>query len=226
MTRFFRLLPTAVLLLATAELSAGGSTTFTGFQAGFVGGGQVGRVEFNGQNFTDNSLICPTGFQAGLQLGYGINLSSFFVGLDVAILKDWSTDNMSVNAPVGAGAAAVVMPVQMKVRKPYTFFVGPRVGMQFGNALPYLRVGYTQSKYGFKMDYPQAGRWTRETANITRKGFILGGGIDFSLCSSMIIGLSYDHTFFGGYKEMRFNTQPIRLKCKSHNVLLKIAYKI
>ncbi len=191
---------------------------FTGFQTGILVGGNIARTKVRSVAMR-GLAVSPVGWQAGFQLGYGKafgkGMGCPFVGLDGAYLQSWASDRLTY---MDNG-----QPVAMLARQKNSFWVGPRFGMTFGNALPFVRAGYTQARFTSKYTYPGI---PDQKMNHMRKGYVIGAGVDVLVKPSFVLGVSYGFSDLGeGKKPHEGAWTEGKVKYKSHSVLLNIAYK-
>ena len=222
-----RFLLTASVLFATAS-SLNAAANFSGFQGGLLLGVSSNRMKITdvpanptgAALMTNGGLLAPTGFAAGIQIGYGTAMNGVFLGLDGRIFKDLSSEKVNFYPSVTGEFTAETKGV-------LPFDVAVKIGTPMENALPFVRLGFAHSSYKIKVNETATGA---EAAKLKSKqsGMIAGIGIDFLATPCVLVGMGYDMTVAPKAKATTYDTTGNKLKIKPgrHTVMLRIAYKI
>lgn len=72
--------------------------------------------------------------------------------------------------------------------------VGPRAGLAFGNWMPYVTGGYARGAFTYRAYNPAGVAF--EQADTDLNGSFIGGGLDWMLSPSWVLGLEYRHYQF------------------------------
>lgn len=224
MKRF--LLTTSLLFAAASSLNA--AANFSGVQGGLLLGLSSNRMKIKDVPAAPNSpdimsnggLFNPSGFAAGIQIGYGTVMNGVFLGLDGRIFKDFSSE--SVNFFISSGHE-----VNAATKGKMPFDIAVKIGAPMENALPFVRFGFAQSSYKTTLSMVATGA---EAGKLTSKqpGMIAGIGIDFLATPCVVVGMGYDMTVAQKPKSTTYDETGNKLKIKSarHTVMLRIAYKM
>lgn len=225
MKRF--LLTTSLLFAAASSLNA--AANFSGVQGGLLLGLSSNRMKIKDVPAAPNpqaiimsngGLFNPSGFAAGIQIGYGTVMNGVFLGLDGRIFKDFSSE--SVNFFISNGTE-----VNAATKGKMPFDIAVKIGAPMENALPFVRFGFAQSSYKTTLSMVATGI---ESGKLTTKqsGMIAGIGIDFLATPCVVVGMGYDMTVAQKPKSTTYDAAGNKLKIKSarHTVMLRIAYKM
>jgi outer membrane immunogenic protein len=99
-----------------------------------------------------------------------------------------STPSISIFIPSGTGTA------QAKLRDIWS--AGGRIGWAIGNWMPYITGGYANSSFEFDAQTFAGSGHISEQARATAGGGYIGGGIDWALFNTWILGVEYRHYGF------------------------------
>jgi opacity protein-like surface antigen len=223
-----RFLLTASVLFATAS-SLNAAANFSGFQGGLLLGVSSNRMKITdvpanptAPLMTNGGLLAPTGFAAGIQIGYGTAMNGVFLGLDGRIFKDLSSEKVNFYA---SDVGRTEFTAETKGVLP--FDVAVKIGTPMENALPFVRLGFAHSSYKIKVNRTVTGL---EAGKLKSKqsGMIAGIGIDFLATPCVLVGMGYDMTVAPKAKATTYDETGNKLKIKParHTVMLRIAYKI
>ena len=204
---------------AYVGLTFGQSITKYGnfLQDGQIGGGAPANYEASSKQ---NPLA--SGFTGGIFAGWGKEFASrLYAGLELSYLMD--------TAKVKALDIAAAETVQLK--KKDTFEAALRLGMAMNNALPYIKVGFANSK--FENSFENTVGKLKESKRLN--GFVVGAGIDMKVAPKMMVGLGYTYTAFKKWKGKKVspsaaamdpttNHMKHEMKPTSHNIMLRVAY--
>lgn len=159
--------------------------------SGFTLGGLLGYGSGNARTTTHPTIagvtgasghsdISINGINGGVILGYGkaVSSSKVYLGLDVSYVFDSARGKVTL-----PGNRNIV------VKRQDSFDIDGRVGLVWANALPYLFVGWANSK-------AQASNFGVKYINKRLNGFNVGAGVDFKLTRHIVTGLVYKYTTF------------------------------
>ncbi|MGL6187986.1 MAG: outer membrane protein, partial [Holosporales bacterium] len=215
-------------LLFAAASSLNAAANFSGVQGGLLLGLSSNRMKIKDVPADPNppaimsngGLFNPSGFAAGIQIGYGTVMNGVFLGLDGRIFKDFSSESANFFISTGHEINATT-----KGKMP--FDVAVKIGAPMENALPFVRFGFAQSSYKTTLSVVATGE---EAGKLTTKqsGMIAGIGIDFLATPCVVVGMGYDMTVAQKPKSTTYDDDGNKLKIKSarHTVMLRIAYKM
>lgn len=224
MKRF--LLTTSLLFAAASSLNA--AANFSGVQGGLLLGLSSNRMKIKDAPaslnppavMSNGGLLNPSGFAAGIQIGYGTVMNGVFLGLDGRIFKDFSSESVDFFISTGDEVNAAT-----KGKMPFDIAV--KIGAPMENALPFVRFGFAQSSYKTTLSFVATGT---EAGKLTTKqsGMIAGIGIDFLATPCVVVGMGFDTTVAQKPKLTTYDADGNKLKIKSarHTVMLRIAYKM
>jgi opacity protein-like surface antigen len=152
---------------ALAVMAAPAMAQNTGCYLGLQAGANFGSSELSvgGTSIIDG--ISSTGAVGGLRGGcdYQMAGTNFVLGL----LADVNWKNEKASFLGGA----------LEAKSDFDWSLGGRAGLAFGNALPYVSAGYTQSELTFGGLIP----------DMDISGYWVGGGIDYKLGGGFVSGL-------------------------------------
>lgn len=228
---------------AHAEETAPASTAtpvanFSGFYAGVQAGYGVTKADFQqthklnaGDQHSPGKQGTADGFTGGILLGWGKQLpSNVYVGLEAAWLLESNSAKDLLAAPQAAGGANAK---NVRFKKKDSLELAARLGFVMGSAMPYVKVGFANSKMevNFK-DYTAAG--AKDLKDSKRvNGFLVGAGIDTKVSQKVMVGLSYTFTKYSKWTSKKAKDglgahadDGIINKARptSHNVMLRVAY--
>jgi opacity protein-like surface antigen len=166
---------------------------------GFYAGGQVGHDALStwstgpreaGTTLTAN--FGDLGYTAGLFGGYGAQFANFYLGGELeAELGKTHNDHERI----GGGQS-------FSVEKQWSYGASARVGYVANNtALLYGRIGFVETR--FQLDYARGSNSL--SAQDTKTGLRVGGGMEFPASNNLIVRLDYTHT---EYPEFSLITPP------------------
>jgi len=143
----------------------------TGFQAGLVVAHSMTKtkleVKVGDQVWLPNVRTSPLGAGVGVFLSYlhalGSGPACPVAGLDASYTHSFAKDKMTVeldtnvDVTMGAGVHHNLQQVTFDMKEKGSWFVAARFGVAMGNVLPYVRLGYGQTKYEGKVNSPDNG---------------------------------------------------------------------
>lgn len=165
-----------------------------------------------------------SGFAGGIFAGYGKEFASrFYAGLELSYLMDIAKVKALDTAPDET----------VELKKKDTFEAAVRLGLAMNNVLPYIKVGFANSKFQTKFEN---GENPAKVFNQSKRlnGFVVGAGIDMKVSPKLMAGLGYTYT---AYKKLKGkdvtpdggdvvadNYLRNGYKPTSHNIMLRVAY--
>jgi opacity protein-like surface antigen len=166
MKKSFLALAAAALLASTSMSKA---DPFAGLYIGATAGYNIAEIDASAASVSWNA----TGTAFGVHAGYNWKISGFVAGFeaDLSFLNS-KGDTLGVTASFDWMASARA-----------------RLGMPFGNAMPYLTAGVAWAKGG--LDFGAL------SSSATERGFVYGGGVDFALYPKTIARIEALHVDFG-----------------------------
>ncbi len=222
---------------AHAPVSASAPTSacnFSGFYMGLglgYGGTKLRHDEYflgaSGNGGWERPAVMD-GATGGIFAGYGkeMGASRVYLGLETAYLfsgEKHTYKNSAEWADYGG-------------KKKDTLELAFRLGVAMNNALPYVKVGFANSKfemYTIDATLPVANK-LKESKRLN--GFLIGAGIDLKVSRNVMMGLAYTYTTYKDHKSKQHlngvvtpisPTENITFKNKkptSHAAMLRIAY--
>lgn len=140
-----------------------------------------------------NADLSINGVNGGVLLGYGKNISAskVYLGLQASYVLDGAKGKIVSPASPAAGAvAAVGQPgANILFKRQDSIDVDARAGIIWGNALPYILVGWANSKI-------KASNYGVNYISKRANGLNLGLGVDWKLTKHVVAGLVYKYTTF------------------------------
>lgn len=162
--------------------------------SGIYFGGHLGYMwsEVSASFVEEPTVPFPTVSQgtgvAGLQIGVQQQWGSFILGLEAGVTFPFDDEGTARFAPpIGPNAIAVAGIDTI-------FTIGPRLGWSLGAWMPYVTGGYASAEVSVRLSDTIGG----ETIQSSKQhgGWYFGGGIDWALTPSVILGLEYRHYDF------------------------------
>lgn len=172
---------------AKADEAAG--PNWTGCHVGIQGGYSMADVDVSAGPLNIDGLGAQ-GFVGGVHGGCDYKIANTIIV--IGAFGDYNWQNVEFNAGVG--------PFKASASLGNSWTVGGRAGVTFGNALPYVLVGYTQADTSVTF-------LGNSLASSDLNGWTYGGGVEFMLTPSVSMAAEYRFTRFGS--ENVFGGAPI-----------------
>jgi outer membrane immunogenic protein len=223
---------------STGSVSVGTSAPACNFSGFYLGLGlgydsTSGKIEGTstaaGASTSDNRLSVMKGVNGGVFAGYGkeMGASRVYLGLEASYLLSGEKVNHED------------LQVTFSTKKKDTLELAFRLGVAMNNALPYVKVGFANSKFEFSsLAYnaavPSVFGPFKESKRLN--GFLVGTGIDLKVSRNMMMGLGYTYTMYKDQKSKQYSIDGVlapaasdnvsfqNKKPTSHNVMLRAAY--
>lgn len=167
-------------------LNANAQTSWTGFYIGAHGGWSYGKtdVELTGTPLALNGLASD-GMTGGIHIGYDHQIGNMVIG----VLGEWN----------GLGKTEFeVAPNLLKYEINEGFLIAARVGVAWGNALPYVMVG-----------------WAKHEAELS----FLGTSVDKHDLDGLALGFGIDVKLDDVAKGLRVGARYTQIQFDSHDLL-------
>jgi outer membrane immunogenic protein len=217
---------------AHAPVSAAAPTSACNFSGFYMGLGLgYGSTKGDMESTTVTASV-PTineapmvlnGVTGGIFAGYGkeMGASRVYLGLEAAYLLSGGKFEYENST------------MEIGMKKKDTLELGLRLGVAMNNALPYVKVGFANSKFEDKTIDTIANS-VKESKRLN--GFLVGAGIDLKVSRNVMMGLGYTYTMYKDHKSKLHAdgsgapadaTNNVHFKNKkptSHNAMLRIAY--
>jgi|GEM_PF-4400418 len=217
-----------VLGLSLISVSAVQAQThsFDGFTAGIQGGylelSNKSELDcFNGVKGSNSAS--RSGGIGGFNLGYGKTLyNKFYAGVEATAM--FTNLNLENNSRVFTNNTTVKTGLVLKE----SYGAALRLGYTMGQCLPYVKVGYVNSKFNAKLQSDDLGY---AKADKHLDGLDLGVGVDMKLTDRVLAGFEFSHQ---EYKKIHYkifdSTGPVNfessVKPKVNLFLAKLKIKI
>ena len=159
---------------------------WSGFYAGFNGGGATSSIDWNEDGFGDEGSHKATGGTAGGQIGYRIQASSLVFGLEAQ--GNWanlSGNNISLQTGFQN---------QTKIDS-LALFTG-QIGYAWDRALFYVKGGAAMTDNTYNV-FTGPGGGLVDNGGETRWGAAVGVGFEYAVAANWSLGVEYDHLFMG-----------------------------
>jgi opacity protein-like surface antigen len=135
----------------------------------------------------------PTGFLGGVQAGYNYQFSpSFLVGVEADMSWSMASGNYNFMTTTAAGTTASGI---FNSNQNWYSTVAGRFGYVIGNYMLYAKGGgaWMNADYSLSVSGPFAGG----SANLTRSGYVAGGGAEWMFYPGWSAKVEYDYLDFG-----------------------------
>ncbi|USO01234.1 MAG: outer membrane beta-barrel protein [Alphaproteobacteria bacterium] len=174
------------------------AASFDGIHVGVQGGyggtkGKVQSYEYSTNKPMAKSELNPMGFEGGFSLGYLHNVgSNVHVGIDC-----------EANIPTGKAQNTFDVLVTdkaftLKTKNKMSYAGSLVLGYAFGNAMPYVKLGYGMHKYSLDLARRVGGILPLPAYNAkktkTLSGFRVALGSQIALSDCVLMGFEYGHT--------------------------------
>lgn len=156
----------------------------------------------------------PSSFIGGARLGFNYQLGAIVVGVE--------GDIEGMNAAEGKGDLGGTV----RVRQDWQGSVRARLGYSLDRLMVYATGGVAFTKLEYAYVSPLAG--LTETSNTSRTGWTVGGGVDYALTDSLILGLDYRYTDYGRFDHVGIGAylgRTVEHEPSAHAVRASLAYK-
>ena len=160
---------------------------WSGFYFGGHAGGAWTDIDwtfFNGAVAESFSQSHSTGIW-GAQGGFQFQFDTLVVGLEVSYSANFNDDFVS-------SAALLAADRSRDSRLTDLLMVTPRLGFAYGPAHVYIKGGYATADVDFQGRVTSTGVITA-TSGGREHGWTFGGGVEYALWQSIVLGLQYDY---------------------------------
>jgi outer membrane immunogenic protein len=180
--------------------------SWTGFNIGINGG-------YGGDNFvypasiggaTGAASITSSGFLAGGQIGFNYQFpgSNFVAGFEGD--ADWTSIRGQLSAYAVGGPAGAGSFVTAGTHLEYLGTARARLGMAFGNILPYVTGGFAYGVTSSYVDFSVLGTTFAASVPALQEGWTAGAGLAYAITPNLILKTEYlyadlgERTLFAG----------------------------
>jgi outer membrane immunogenic protein len=177
---------------------------WTGFYLGAHGGYGWANSDWTFQNVSffntfvgDQINLKPKGGLGGGQVGYNYQIGQFLLGVEGTF--SWADIKQTVTSPIFPTTDNETT----KIKNLYT--VAARLGVTNGPWLAYAKGGWAGGRVQLSAAEPGiAVSW--DPATQSRSGFVIGGGVEYMIAPSIILGAEYNYIDLGSKTYSAVNT--------------------
>jgi opacity protein-like surface antigen len=199
---------------------------WSGFYIGGDLGWQGSRIGLSSPTGPVSFAPNHDGFAGGGFVGIQKEFNQVVVGIEGSYLA--ATGRESFTTPsigpifVPGGTATA----QAKLKDLWS--VGARVGLPWGQWMPYVTGGYGSGSFQLNVQNIGAGAVT-EAATSRNDGGYVGGGVDYAFTKNWIIGAEYRHYFFDTRTVTAVRSvggsDPVAFSTRTDTALARLSYK-
>jgi len=194
--------------------------------SGFYAGGHLGYVQARGQ-LTDPTAPGQSrtdtlkGFIGGGQLGYNLQRGAWVYGVEV----DISGSNADGSTTIFDAIAGSTDQSKQSLR--WTSLLTGRIGYAFDRSLVYAKGGFAFG--GARLEARDLTANTFASANYTKTGWTVGGGVEYALTRSWSVRGEYDYVALGtknlSLTDNTGTTQAVQVKLDAHQFKAGLNYR-